>query len=125
MRRLETSRDFTAKSQGHIHIYEYKLGDSLARSLGGFMCERWCFHRGLSARFTRHRTDLDILPLLRGLSAKSPYLLPCVQHAGTGAPAGSGHRWRRRLGRRGPQLGGEKGKGARGGLKGGLTGGGA
>jgi hypothetical protein len=69
--------------------------------------------------------DLDILPLLRGLSAKSPYLLPCVQHAGTGAPAGSGHRWRRRLGRRGLQLGGGKGKEARGGLKGGLTGGGA
>jgi hypothetical protein len=46
MRRLETSKDFTAKTQGHIHNYVYKLRDSLARSLGWFMCEMWCFHRG-------------------------------------------------------------------------------
>jgi hypothetical protein len=46
MRRLETSRDFTAKTQGHIHNYVYELRDSLARSLGGFMCEGGIFSGG-------------------------------------------------------------------------------
>jgi hypothetical protein len=35
-------------------------------------------------------TDLDILPLLRGLSAKSPYLLPCIQPEGAGEAAAQG-----------------------------------
>jgi hypothetical protein len=55
MQRSGTSREFTVKRQGHIHNYVYKLRDLLARSSGGFMCERWCFRRGLSGKATRHK----------------------------------------------------------------------
>jgi hypothetical protein len=34
MCRLETSRDFSAKTQGHIHNYVYKLEGLLARGPG-------------------------------------------------------------------------------------------
>jgi hypothetical protein len=34
--------------------------------------------------------DLGILPLLRGLSAKSPYLLPYIQQEGAGEAAAQG-----------------------------------
>jgi hypothetical protein len=46
MQRSGTSREFTVKRQGHIHNRVYKLRDLLARSPGGFMCERWCFFSG-------------------------------------------------------------------------------
>jgi hypothetical protein len=34
MQGLETSRDFSTRTQGHIHIYVYKLEGLLAKLLG-------------------------------------------------------------------------------------------
>jgi hypothetical protein len=53
-------------------------------------------------------TDLNISPLLRGLSAKSPFFFLAFSRQGTGAPpAASGRRWRQRPGTRGDRVSGE------------------
>jgi hypothetical protein len=67
---LETSRDFSAKTQGHIDNYVYKLEEICAKTA------EWTGSRGFSARFARHRSDLrftrkfsDLFAKLSGLSS--------------------------------------------------------
>jgi hypothetical protein len=67
---LETSRDFSAKTQGHIHNYVYKLEDICAKAAewtGSRVSNR---SRGFSARFARHRSDLKDLGELKGVMCK-------------------------------------------------------
>jgi hypothetical protein len=116
------------ENSGHIHNYVYELEDICAKAAEWTRSRVSNRYRGFSARFARHRSDLKDSGELKGVMCKvatSSSSFDSEQKTG-GAPAGGfGQRRHQRLGRRGPQLGGGKGKGARGGLKGGLTCGGA
>jgi hypothetical protein len=65
---LETSRDFSAKTQGHIHNYVYKLEDIQAAEWTGSRVSNRS--RGFSARFARHRSDLKDSGELKGVMCK-------------------------------------------------------
>jgi hypothetical protein len=78
---LETSRDFSAKTQGHIHNYVYKLEDIYAKAaewIGSTVSNR---SRGFSARFARHRSDLKDSGELKGVMCQVPlHLAPLIQN---------------------------------------------
>jgi hypothetical protein len=52
---LETSRDFSAKTQGHIHNYVYKLRDLLAKGPEWMESGESKRFKGLSASLARHK----------------------------------------------------------------------
>jgi hypothetical protein len=89
---LETSRDFSAKTQGHIHNYVYKVEGLLAKVPGRIGSEESNRSRAFSARFARHRKDLKITKKERGLDAnRLGFLLPLADGGQEGHwPAGLG-----------------------------------
>jgi hypothetical protein len=87
---LETSRDFTAKTQGHIHNYVYKLEGFLAKESGGIGSEESNRSGGVSARLARHRNRYGKFTFLRGVIRKvalSSSSLGQGAHRGQGYPA--------------------------------------
>jgi hypothetical protein len=71
MQRLETSGDISAKTQGHIHNYVYKLEGLLAKESGRIRSEE-SNRSGGFCKIARHKTNLMVTGKGKGLDAKQP-----------------------------------------------------
>jgi hypothetical protein len=67
------------KPRGIYIIMHINSGIYLQDLQAGLCVKGGVFTGGYEQDLLDKETDLDISPLLRGLSAKLPYLLPCVQ----------------------------------------------
>jgi hypothetical protein len=82
---LETSRDFSAKNQGHIHNYVYKLEGLLAKESGRIGSEESNRSGGFLQNLQDTETDPRVMKFFRGFFARpSSSSLDSTQNRGMG-----------------------------------------
>jgi hypothetical protein len=72
LRFTRKSRDFSVKTQGHIHNHVYKLEGLLAKESGRIRSEESNRSGGGFYKIARHRANLIVTGKGKGLDAKQP-----------------------------------------------------